>query len=274
MKAIISVAILAFVALIISIMVWALFMHTETVEPGHNLVVVDKPYMWGHEGVQPKPITEGRVLLWRSSSVYDVVMTPQAEHVKFDDFSSGDNILLDFESTIQYQVTNAVDLVSHFGDKWFANDVNRQYAAIVREALKKKTMTQMMSDAVAAQDVDNEVTGALQRLVQDQKLPVRILGVSLGRAKPNENVLLQMNETAAQQQRQKTLSAAAIAEGNREVEQIAKAKADNAYRNAMQLSPDMFIQLERIKRYADACRDTKGTCIVDATGHANVMVGK
>ena len=272
MKVVVASLVAALVVILGFFLTWLIAMHTESVEPGHHAVIVDKPYMWGHEGVRREPLKEGRILLWRTSTTQSVLMTPQSIQVKFDDFSSADNILLDFESTIQYQVVDAVDLVEHFGDKWFENNVGRQYAAIAREALKKKTMTQMMSDVVAAQDVDNEVTGALQQLVKESKLPVRIIGVSLGRAKPNENVLAQMNETAAQQQRQKTLVAAAIAEGNRETEQIAKAKADNAYRNAMGLSPDMFIQLERIKRFADACRESKGTCIVDGTGHANVMV--
>lgn len=249
---------------------WVLFMHTKTVDPGHELVIVDKPYFFGHEGVRDETIKDGRVLLFRTSTVVPVRMTPSSVRVVFDDLSSADNILLDFESTIQYRFTNSVSLVKNFGvDGWFKNNVERQYMAIVRDAVKKKSMSQMMSDVQTTNDVDNEITAELQKLVTKSKLPLEILGVSLGRAKPNASVLAQMNETAAQQQREKTLIASTRAENQREQEQVAKAKADNAYRNAMQLSPEMFIQLEQIKRYADAC--SRSTCII---GSVPIVVGK
>lgn len=249
---------------------WLLFMHTETVEPGQELVIVDKPYFFGHSGVRGDTLKEGRILLFRTSSVIPVRVTNQATHVAFDDLSSHDNILLDFEATIQFKYTDPVRLIRDFGSDWFANNVDRQFRAMVRESVKKKTMTEMMSDAATAAAVDAEVTAALQKHVLESKLPVQILGVTLGRAKPNENVLAQMNETAAQQQRQKTLVAATAAEVQRKQEQVAKAEADNAYRNAMQLSPEMFIQLEQIRRYAEACGKS-AHCIV-TSGQTTVQV--
>lgn len=245
---------------------WFAFMHTETVEPGHHGVIVDKPYFWGNEGVRKDPLTEGRVLLWRTSSLTPIRMTPQSITVKVDDYGSADNILLDFESTIQLRVTNSVRLVNEFGEGWFDNNIKQQYLAIVREAIKKKTMTDMMSSVTAAKEIDEEVTTALQALIKASGLPVEILGVSMGRAKPNDVVLAQMNETAAQQQRKKTLIEATAAEAERKKEQVAKAEADNAYRNAMDLSPQMFIQLEQIKRFAEACAAQGNVCVVNAAG--------
>jgi regulator of protease activity HflC (stomatin/prohibitin superfamily) len=261
--------VVAFLTVLGFFLTWLLFMHTEVAEPGQELVIVDKPYFFGHEGVRAETVKEGRVLLFRTSTVVPVRMTPSAVVVRFDDLSSADNILLDFESTIQFQFTNSVSLVKNFGaEGWFENNIERQFMAIVRDAVKKKTMTQMMSDVEAASAVDKEVTDALQKLVVDAKLPLRILGVSLGRAQPNENVLAQMNETAAQQQRKKTLIEAEAAEIQRKKEQIAKADADNAYRNSIGLSPEQFIQLEQIKRYSETC--AKSTCII---GSVPVVVG-
>ena len=240
---------------------WLFFMHTETVEPGHHLVINDKPYFFGHEGVRPQPLTEGRILLFRTSSTESVRMTPQSTPIKVDDFSSKDNILLDFETTVQWKVTDAVSLVKNFGaTDWLNNNLRNQYLSLVRDSVKKYAMSDMMSDIATAQEIDNEVTDGIRKLVAEEKLPVIIMNVSLGRAKPNESVLQQMNDTAAQQQRQKTLVAATQAEKQREQEQIAKARADNAYRNAMNLSPEQFIQLEAIKRYSEAC--SKSTCVI------------
>lgn len=267
----IIVGFVAAVVFLVGFLTWLLFMHTKTVEPGYELVIVDKPYFFGHGGVRDEPLKEGRVLLFKTSSVVPVRMTPSAVSVSFDDLSSSDNILLDFESTIQYQFTNSVSLVKNFGaEGWFNNNIRSQYMAIVRDVVKKKSMTQMMSDVSTAKEVDDEVTAGLERLVKESKLPLRVLGVSLGRAKPNAAVLAQMNETAAQQQREKTLIASTRAENQREQEQIAKAKADNAYRNAMNLTPEMFVQLEAIKRYSDACAKSSH-CIV-TSGQATVQV--
>jgi len=262
---------LGIVSLVLFGITWLFFMHTEVVNPGTELVIVDKPYFFGHSGVRPETAKEGRILMFVTSSVIPVRMTPSSVGVAVDDFSSADNILLDFESTIQFRISDPISLVKNFGaDGWFENNVKRQYLAIVREALKKKTMSQMMSDVASAKEVDDEVTSELQKLVSSSKLPIQILGVSLGRAKPNAAVLAQMNETAAQQQREKTLVASTRAENQREQEQIAKAKADNAYRNAMQLSPEMFIQLEQVKRYAEACGKA-AHCIV-TSGQTTVQV--
>ena len=252
-------------AIVIGIFVWAFFMHTEVVEPGHQLVINDKPYFAGHDGVRPEPITEGRILLFNTSSAEVVRMTPQSTTIVIDDFSSKNNILLDFGTTVQWRVANSVTLVKNFGVKdWFNNNLHNQYLAIVRDAVKKRTMEEMMSDPTAAAEVDNEVTAGVRKLVADEKLPVVILNVSLGRAKPNPNVLAQMNETAQQEQRKKSLFAATDAEKQRELEQTAKARADNAYRNAMSLSPEQFIQLEAIKRYSEAC--AKSTCVIGQPG--------
>lgn len=257
--------VIAGLAIFIGISVWAFFMHTEVVEPGHQLVINDKPYFYGHDGVRPEPITEGRILLFNTSSAEVVRMTPQSTTIVIDDFSSKNNILLDFGTTVQWRVANSVTLVKNFGVKdWFNNNLHNQYLAIVRDAVKKRTMEEMMSDPTAAAEVDNEVTAGVRKLVADEKLPVVILNVSLGRAKPNPNVLAQMNETAQQEQRKKSLFAATDAEKQRELEQTAKARADNAYRNAMSLSPEQFIQLEAIKRFSEACE--KSTCVIGQPG--------
>ena len=79
---------LTIIGLFFGICMWALFMHTEVVEPGHQLVVNDKPYFFGHEGVRPEPIAEGRILLFNTSTVEVVRMTPQSTTIVIDDFSS------------------------------------------------------------------------------------------------------------------------------------------------------------------------------------------
>lgn len=260
-----GIGILLLMVIVIPIIVWAMtwlcFMKTEAVEPGQELVFVDKPYFFGHEGVRDAPLKAGRELMFLTTSVYPVTVVPQSIQVNFDDLSSSDNILLDFGSTIQYRVTDSVNMVKNFGKHWFAHNISNQYSAIVRKAVKQKSMTEMMSNVSAADEVDTRITEELRMLVALQKLPVEILNVTLGRAKPNKNVLTQMNETAAQQQRKKTIIESNLAEIERATEQANKAKADNAYRNEMHIDVTQFVELEKAKLYAAACAKS-GNCIV------------
>ena len=127
-------------------------------------------------------------------------------------------------------------------------------------------MTESMSSPDVAQKIDDEVTDEIRKLVKSVKLPVEILNVTLGRAIPNENVLNQMNDTAAQQQRVKTLVAAVAAEEERKKEQEAKADADNAYRAKMGLTPEQYLAREIAEINAEACKSAKGGCTVVPSG--------
>jgi len=213
------------------------------------------------------------MITWASTTDINVVITPQTVHVTFDDFSSKDNILLDFDTALQYRITDSVKLIEKYGaTNWFKNNVQSQYASIVREAVKGQTMSDMMSNPTTASTVDKEVTNAIRTLVKERGLPVEILDVTLGRARPNEDVLKQMNETAAQQQRQKTLVAATVAEEQRAKEQEARAEADNAYRNKLGMTIEQYSAVTIATINADACKAAKACYIVPAG--TSVLVGK
>lgn len=256
------------IVLFLAFIIWACLTHTVVAEPGTEVVLVDNPYFVGNEGIRPEPLREGRKLLWVTTRDISVTVSPTSERIVIDDFSSSNNILLDFESTIQYRVTNSPALIRGFGKEWFTNNISQQYLSLVRDVVKTKTMEEMMSNQKVANELDIIITESLRKLVVDSKLPIEILNVSLGRAKPNADVLAQINKTAAEQQRLKTLIQATAAEKQREAEQEARAIADNAYRNKMSLSPEQFVQLEAIKRYSEAC--AKSTCVIGTSAHVMV----
>jgi hypothetical protein len=98
-------------------------------------------------------------------------------------------------------------------------------------------------------------------------LPIEIMNITLGRARPNPDVLQQMNLTAAQQQRVKTLVEATTAERQREQEQVAKADADNAYRQRMGLSPELYLASQIAQVNADACAKAQVCYVVPSGTH-------
>lgn len=244
--------------------------YSVTVEPNHEVVLIDRPYLIGHEGVRTDTVKEGRKYLWKSTLAQPVVMAPQTVGVAFDDFSSKDSILLDFQTSIQYRITNASLLIDKFGVNWFNNNVQAPYTSIVRQQVKEYSMSDIISNPLTSTKLDADITKDLNALVASIKLPVQIIGVSLGRAKPNENVLLQMNKTAAEQQRNKTLTATKISEDNRAEAESARARADNAYRNEMHMDTAQFIALEQAKLYAAACKESSH-CII-TSGQAPLVL--
>lgn len=256
---------------VITLITWLCFFKSVVVEPGHEVVLVDQPYFFGHEGVREKPVKEGRVYVFSSTKDIPVSVVPESISVAFNDFTSSDNILLDFESTVQTRIINSPVLVSNFGSEWFKNNIKSQYTALVRNEVKSYSMTDMMSNKDVADKIDDYLTKNIRELVKERGIPVEVVSISLGRAKPNEDVLRQMNKTAAEQQRAKTLAASTIAEGKRAEEQTAKAKADNAYREAMNMSPEQYIELQKINAYADACEKSTH-CIVTSNQAQPVMI--
>ena len=262
---------LAIMALVLWGVTWLLFMKSVTVTPGNEVVFIDQPYFVGHQGVRKETLKEGREFVWVTTKTAEVPVVPQSIEVTFDDISSRDNILLDFSTTIQYQITSPAELIEKFGADWFKNNVLSQYSTIVRQAVKTQEMGDLMSNPQTATTVDQSVTEQFVKLVSETKLPIRVLNITLGRAKPNENVLKQMNETAAEQQRNKTLVASTVAEQQREKSETARAKADNAYRDAMQMSPNQFVQLQIAKLYSDACKGA-AHCFISPSGQGSVVL--
>lgn len=258
--------ILMAIVAVIALATYVFGTHSVTVTPGSELVLIDQPYFFGHEGVRPQTLKSGRELVWDSTKSLEVAVTPQVISVNFDDISSKDNILLDFSTSVQFQVTDPALLLAKFGDGWFDNNIRQPYSMIVRQNVKSQEMGHLMSDAATATAVDQTVTDQVREVVKASGLPVRILDVTLGRAKPNDNVLQQMNQTAAEQQRQKTLVAATTAEQQRAKSEEARALADNAYRNAMQMNPEQFVRLQEAKLYSDACQHSEHCVITSGQG--------
>jgi regulator of protease activity HflC (stomatin/prohibitin superfamily) len=223
-------------------------------DAGQAAVLIDKPVLFGDGGVRENDVRPaGLSYTWWTTEKTYVDITPQTVQVVFDDFSSQDNILLDFQTQIQYRITAPGTLLAKFGTDWFKNNLASQYASIVRDQVKRYAMSQMMSDPDTAKKIDDAVTLNVRQLVKEQSLPIEVQNITLGRARPNGDVLQQMNLTAAQQQRVKTLTEATRAEEQRKAEQVAKAEADNAYRQNMQWSPEQYLQSQLADKTVEAC---------------------
>lgn len=230
-------------------------------EPGTETVVMDTPFLFGSKGIRDYTLKEGAEWVWRTTQTYVVNVKPYVIPVRIDDFSSSDNILLDFESAITVQVNDPIKLIQLKGTKWWEDNLERPYLNAARAQVKMVSMDKMMSDQVAASDIDTNLTKTISEEVQKIGLPITIIDINLGRATPNKEVLERMNETAAEQQRQKTMVQSKLAEDAREAQQIAKAKADDAYREGLGLSVQQYHELQLAQLTVEACKAAK-ECIL------------
>ena len=231
-------------------------------DAGHEAVLVEKPWIFGHGGVDRDPIKTGRTLIAITTEAVIVDMRPQQREMSFDDFMSRDGVPLDFASVIRVQVTDSVALVEKFGGDIYKNNLDVEFTNRVRQAVRKYGMNEVAIDTKAIDAVDAEVTEALEKYIKDAGLPVRLIQVTVGRANPPDSIKNQRIETATQEQRQQTEKQRKLAEDQRKMAEISRAMADNAYRNEMQLTPAQFIQLEAIKMCEQAVCNFVGTGVL------------
>jgi regulator of protease activity HflC (stomatin/prohibitin superfamily) len=118
-------------------------------------------------------------------------------------------------------------------------------------------MNETAISTVAIEEIDDEVTVAMEEYLIDADLPLNLIQVTVGRANPPDAVKDQRVATATEQQRQLTEQQRKIAEDARLEAERSRAAADNAYRNSLGLSPAQFISLEAINMQRAAC--TGGT---------------
>jgi regulator of protease activity HflC (stomatin/prohibitin superfamily) len=173
-----------------------------------------------------------------------------------------------FHVVATFRIIDSVKLVSQFGadrddkGKWgfWDRNLDQPLRTAVRDSVKKREMQEMAISQTAADDVGKEVVDAADKLVKDSGLPIVIMALNVGRVNPPDAIKNQRIATAEQEQRAITEQQTKLAEDQRKEAERSRASADNAYREAMQLSPDQFLQLERIKMQRDVCAHDKASC--------------
>jgi regulator of protease activity HflC (stomatin/prohibitin superfamily) len=230
-------------------------------DPGHEIVLVKKPMLIGHGGVDPEPVKTGRSFGAPTTQGIDVYMQPQKLEVELPDTMTSDGVPITFHAIIVIQVMDSVGLIKNFGENWYANNMQEPFKTMVRQAVRKRGMNETAISTKALDDIDAEIKETLTAFIADKKLPVQLVTMTVGRANPPDSIKNQRIETATQEQRIQTEKQFKLAEDQRMQAEQSRANADNAYREAMHLSPEQFIQLETIKMQNRVCGpDGKANC--------------
>jgi hypothetical protein len=260
---------------------------TASPDAGHQAVWVEKPMLFGHGGVDPVPVTTGRSYGAATSEAVDVDMLPQRVDMEFDDMMTSSGVPVSFHVVATFRVTDPVKLVTQFGanrnkdsngspEGWefWARNIDQPMQNAVRDAVKKRDMQEMAISQTAADAVGQEVKAAALSIVQQTGVPIVITAINVGRVNPPDAIKNQRIETAAQEQRAITEQQTKLAEDQRKMAEQSRAAADNAYREAMDLSPDQYLQLERIKMQRDVCTHAACTFFIGGGPVPTIDAGK
>jgi regulator of protease activity HflC (stomatin/prohibitin superfamily) len=188
-------------------------------------------------------------------------MHPKKFDTEMHDTMTSDGVPISFHAIVVLQVTDSVALIKSFGPNWYANNLEEQFKTMVRQAVRKRGMNETAISTSALDAIDSEIHDTLVDFIKEKGLPVRLVTMTVGRANPPDAIKNQRIETAAQEQRIQTEIQIKNAETQRKSAEEARAAADNAYRQAIGLSPEQYVQLKRIEMELKVCGDGKCTFI-------------
>lgn len=230
-------------------------------DAGHEVVLVEKPMFFGHGGVDPVPVTTGQSFAAFTTDGVDVDVRPIMHDLNLHDTMTSDGVPVSFHAVATMQVTDSVSLVKNFGSGWYERNLEQPFGTFIRQAVRKHGMNETAISTTAIDSIDSEIKDNLNQFIHDRGLPVRLLTLTVGRANPPDAIKNQRIETAAQEQRVQTEKQIKLAEDQRKDAEIARATADNAYRQAIGLSPEQYVQLKNIEMVHSVCSTGKCTFI-------------
>ncbi len=109
-------------------------------DAGHEVVLIEKPWFFGHGGVDPDPVSTGRMYAAISTQGVDVYMQPRKFDAEMHDTMTSDGVPIRFHAIVVLQVSDSVALIKKFGPDWYRNNLEEQFKTMVRQAVRKRGM--------------------------------------------------------------------------------------------------------------------------------------
>lgn len=219
------------------------------IDAGHEGVLVEKPFFFGHGGVDPVPVKTGRQVVAATTQVIDIDIRPVQYSEHFDIISS-ENAPVSFDA---FMIANVVEgrspeLISRFGPNWYVNNVKEAFRTAVREEVQRYPLFQLTTDPTTRTKLQEAIAQQVRAsILEKQNIPVRLNRIVVGSILPPKGVLEQTAQTIIQEQRRITMVEFQKAEEAREKAEKQRGIADRAYREALGLTAPEFVDLRRIE---------------------------
>lgn len=219
------------------------------IEAGHEGVLVEQPFVFGHGGVDPVPTTTGRIWVVPTTKVIDVDVRPiqYAEHF---DIISAENAPVSFDAFLIANIVEgrSPELIAKYGPGWYKNNVKEAFRTFVREEVQKYPLFQLTTDPTTRTKLQDAIAREVQtKLIEKQNIPIRLNRIVVGSIMPPKGVVEQTTETIVQEQRKITMTEFQKAEETREKAERQRGIADRAYRESLGLTAPEFVDLRRIE---------------------------
>lgn len=224
--------------------------HGVRPDADEEAVLIEKPWFFGHGGVDETPVTTGCTWCWWSTSSETFKIVPVKYEEKLDDIISNENTPLDFQTKIvlKVQAGKTPILLKNYGTNWYATNIKEVYMNMTRHYVSQYSPFDLTSNREVIAHIDSCVkVGMIEyiaRLSKQKEFPVTVENVITGRAIPNQAQLTEMNNTAAQIQAKQTQERRYEMEVAREQAERQRAISDKAYQREMGLTAEQFINLK------------------------------
>jgi len=252
--------------------------YSISVDETQEVVFIGKPWLFGGAGVHDKPGSGDRYFPAWSTDTEIFDMIPLRYDEEFNDVITQNNTPVNLQVTLSLQIESGKSpiLYKNFGLKWFENNIQALYREMVRAQISKYPMFRLTSDRTVYEEINGELRITLEKIIKEKGLPIKLIDVITGRARPNDAVIEEMDRTAAQIQAKETQDKREAAEIAREKAESARAKADKAYMRDLGLTPNEFIalkQLDNNKELIEIIRvkDNANINLVIGTNAENVL---
>ena len=216
-------------------------------------VFIKKPYIFGKGGVDPKALVEGSAWKVFSTDFVTYKHVPVKYTETFDDVFCDDNTPLDLSAHLTLRIQRGKSPILHmnYGQDWYSNNIKENFREIVRNFISTYDMYTLVSNREVYDSVKVDITEKLQeyivRLDSDKEFPVDIVNVVVDKAKPNSEVMAELNKTATMAQQKQTQLKQQEMEEQRRITENKRALADKEYQKQMGLSPEQFIALRALE---------------------------
>ena len=238
--------------LIVSVVLFSGCVSPSSVDAGEEGVLIYKPWLFGHGGVDSEPIKTGLTWTVWSTQVERVSIKPFNINENFDDLITNDNNPVDFSVHMTFKHIDGKTpvLIEKFGlsntkspdSGWYASKIQQPLRNDVREFVKDYTMFDISTNPSIANKLQSVVAAKVQEFIKTEGIPTTLVNVSVGKVMPPESVIAATLATAAQKQNVLTQEARVKAEQSREIAEKASASADKAYMQEMGMTPQQYLK--------------------------------
>lgn len=241
-------------------------------DAGVESVLVYKPFIFGHGGVDDTPISTGATWCVFTTDHKEFPITPITITEDFENMIPSDNTPVSFSVYLKCQIRKGQTphLYKNFGADWYTNNLQASFRTMVRDKASAFKMFDLASKREISSQLEKDIFRDILAYSRKINLPVDIMQVSIGAVTPPEQVLTETKNTAAQNQSILTQKARADAELSRKQAEINKAIADMAYQTQMKMTISEYLhlrQLEIEKEKVELIKDNKNVSIIFGGGN-------